>query len=50
MLDFPCVIVIAHGGKIGPRTTRTKLDNNNPHNAETHMKEKVEENYITLPL
>ena len=38
MLDFPCVIVIAHGGKIGPRTTRTKLDNNKPHNAETHMK------------
>lgn len=50
MLDFPCVIVIAHGGKTGPRTMRTKLNNNNTHNAETHMKEKVEENYITLPL
>jgi hypothetical protein len=44
MLDFPCVI--AHGGKIGPRTMRTKLNNNNTHNAEMHMKEKVEE--ITL--
>jgi hypothetical protein len=32
------------------KAMRTKLDNNNPHNAETHMKEKVEENYITLPL
>jgi hypothetical protein len=48
MLDFPCVI--AHGGKTGPRTMRTKLNNNNTHNAEMHMKEKVEENYITLPL
>jgi hypothetical protein len=48
MLDFPCVIV--HSGKIGPRTMRTKLNNNNTHNAEMHMKEKVEENYITLHL
>jgi hypothetical protein len=47
MLIFP-VVVIAHGGKIGPRTMRTKLNNNNTHNAD--IKEKVEENYITLPL
>ena len=40
MSDFSCVIVIAHGSKIGPRTMRTKLNNNNTHNAETHMEGK----------
>jgi hypothetical protein len=42
MLDFPYVIVIADGGKIEPRTMRTKLNNDSTHNDEMDTMEKVE--------